>query len=68
MMQAGGWSLYVAIELAQVLARGHHPLEEQYAVAAGWTWEEEKEPALDYKGHSVFTFNLTNVPNGDLPF
>jgi hypothetical protein len=64
MMQASGFSLNNALYIAQQLVHETHPIVEQYAIAAGWTWEKEKEPALDYKGHSVFTFNLTEVPNG----
>jgi hypothetical protein len=68
MMRGAGYSLNETLYIAQLIVRWKHPIVEQYAIAGGWTWEEEKEPALDYKGHSVFTFNLTNVPNGDLPF
>ena len=68
MMRGAGYTLNYTLYIAQLIVDWKHPIVEQYAIAGGWTWEEEKEPALDYKGHSVFTFNLTNVPNGDLPF
>jgi hypothetical protein len=68
MTQASGIPLSIALYIAQQLANNKHPIEEQYAVAAGWTWEDEKEPALDYSGRKVFTFNLTTVPYGKKPF